>query len=39
MRPTIKYTLEHHCERVKMAVFHPTATLPMCSLHNGNIQI
>ncbi|EKE40830.1 coatomer alpha subunit, putative [Entamoeba nuttalli P19] len=39
MRTQLKYYLENQSERVKTAVFHPTATLLMCSLHNGDIQI
>lgn len=39
MRTHLKYYLENESERVKNAVFHPSSTLLMCSLHNGDIQI
>ncbi|ELP85930.1 coatomer alpha subunit, putative [Entamoeba invadens IP1] len=39
MRTQLKFNLENKSDRVKMAVFHPTSTLLMCSLHNGDIQI
>ncbi|KAL7722245.1 Beta'-coat protein [Entamoeba marina] len=39
MRTHLKYYLENRSERVKMVSFHPTATLLMCSLHDGGIQI